>query len=207
MCETGSVLLTDLYQLTMLQAYYVQGMQEQATFEMYVRRLPPNRNFLMAAGLEQVLEYLENLRFAPGELAWLHTQPGFRADFVDYLASLRFSGDVAAMREGTVCFAEEPLIQVTAPLPEAQLVESRIINLLQYSTLIASKAAPRNSWRPTKRWSISVCDVPMVRKPVCWRPAPVMWPDLRGRRLSWRDSATGFPFRDYGTLLHSGTRG
>ena len=66
MSETSSVLLTDLYQLTMLQAYYVQGMQEQATFEMYVRRLPPNRNFLMAAGLEQVLEYLENLRFAPG---------------------------------------------------------------------------------------------------------------------------------------------
>ena len=140
MSETDSVLLTDLYQLTMLQAYYVHGMREQATFEMYVRRLPPNRNFLVAAGLEQVLNYLENLHFQPEELEWLRSQTGFRPDFVDYLAGIRFSGRVTAMREGTVFFAEEPLIQISAPLPEAQLIESRIINLLQFSTLIASRS-------------------------------------------------------------------
>lgn len=150
MNDAGSVLLTDLYQLTMLQAYFVHGMAAPATFEMYVRRLPPNRNFLVAAGLEQVLEYLENLRFTAAELAWLRDQAGFRPDFVDYLAGLRFSGDVAAMREGTVFFAEEPILQISAPLPEAQLVESRIINLLQYSTLIASKAARTRLVAPDK---------------------------------------------------------
>jgi len=141
MNETGSVLLTDLYQLTMLQAYYLHGMQEPATFEMYVRRLPPQRNFLMAAGLEQVLEYLVGIRFTPAELEWLRRRSDFRPEFVDYLAALRFTGDVSALPEGTIFFPEEPLIQVTAPLPEAQLVESRIINLLQFSTLIATKAA------------------------------------------------------------------
>lgn len=145
-----SVLLTDLYQLTMLQAYYLQGLGDVAVFEMFVRRLPAERSFLLAAGLEQVLDYLESLRFTPEELQWLRETGRFRSDFVDYLAELRFTGDVAAMSEGTVFFADEPLIRVVAPLPEAQLVESRIINLLQFQTMIASKAARCRLAAPSK---------------------------------------------------------
>lgn len=137
----SSTLLTDLYQLTMLQAYFEQGMNDVAVFEFFVRRLPPNRGFLVAAGLEQALEYLEDLRFTDDELDWVRQSGRFSADLADRLAGLRFTGDVHAMPEGTVFFADEPIVRVTAPLPEAQLVESRLINLLHFQTLIASKAA------------------------------------------------------------------
>jgi len=137
----SSVLLTDLYQLTMLQGYFDQGMEETAVFEFFVRRLPDNRNFLMAAGLEQALFYLENLHFTAQELAWLNKCGRFSKPFVDYLGQLRFTGDVHAMPEGTVFFANEPILRITAPLPQAQLVESRLINILHFQTLIASKAA------------------------------------------------------------------
>ncbi len=136
-----SALLTDLYQLTMLQGYFQQRMEETAVFEFFVRRLPPDRNFLMAAGLEQAVSYLENVRFTPSERDWLAASGRFRKEFVDYLGRLRFTGDVHAMPEGTLFFPEEPILRVTAPLPQAQLVESRLINLLQFQTLIASKAA------------------------------------------------------------------
>jgi nicotinate phosphoribosyltransferase len=134
-------LLTDLYQLTMLQAYYRHGMTETAVFEFFVRKLPRSRAYLMAAGLELVLDYLEALHFCPEELEWLAAQRQFTPDFIDYLAGLRFEGDVWAMPEGTVFFAHEPILRVVAPLPQAQLVETRLINLLQFSTLIASKAS------------------------------------------------------------------
>ena len=134
-------LLTDLYQLTMLQGYHHQDMAETAVFEFFVRSLPDQRAFLLAAGLEQVLDYMETLRFDADDLAWLRETGRFDDDFVAALADFRFSGDVDAMPEGTVCFANEPLLRVTAPLPEAQLVESRLINLLHLQTLIASKAA------------------------------------------------------------------
>jgi nicotinate phosphoribosyltransferase len=140
-CSTDSLLLTDLYQLTMLQGYFDQRMEETAVFEFFVRKLPRGRNFLMAAGLEQALEYLEDLRFTPAELDWLASCGRFRRDFVDYLDRLRFTGDVHAMAEGTVFFPHEPILRVTAPLPQAQLVESRLINILQFQTLIASKAS------------------------------------------------------------------
>ncbi len=136
-----SALLTDLYQLTMLQGYFRQGMEDTAVFEFFVRDLPDNRNFLVAAGLEQVLEYLERLHFGAEELEWLNDCGMFSREFVDHLAQLRFTGDVHAMPEGTVFFANEPIIRITAPLPQAQLVESRLINLLHFQTLIASKAA------------------------------------------------------------------
>ncbi len=135
-----SVLLTDLYQLTMLQAYFDEGMTETAVFEFFVRKLPAGRNFLVAAGLEQALDFLENLAFAPEELDWLAGCGHFRRDFVDSLAGLRFTGDVQAMAEGTVFFPDEPILRVVAPLREAQLVETRLINLLQFQTLVASKA-------------------------------------------------------------------
>ncbi|HAK95899.1 MAG TPA: nicotinate phosphoribosyltransferase [Planctomycetes bacterium] len=136
-----SALLTDLYQLTMLQAYHDRGMRGTAAFEFFVRAMPKRRNFLMAAGLEQALEYLESLRFTEEEIAWLAGCGRFTRGFVESLAALRFTGDVAAVPEGTPFFPNEPVLRVVAPLPEAQLVETRIINLLQFQVMIASKAA------------------------------------------------------------------
>ncbi|NDP39809.1 MAG: nicotinate phosphoribosyltransferase [Rhodoferax sp.] len=141
MTERTSLLLTDLYELTMLQAYFDQGMNDTAVFEFFVRKLPPGRNFLMAAGLEQVLDFLEDLRFTAAELEWLAGCGRFHSHFVDSLRDLRFMGDVQAMPEGTVFFADEPILRVVAPLPQAQLVETRLINLLQFQSLVASKAA------------------------------------------------------------------
>lgn len=138
--EGRSPLLTDLYQLTMMQAYFDGRMFEPAVFEFFVRKLPEGRNFLIAAGLEQVLDFLEGLRFAPEEIDWLSGTGRFSPAFIEWLAKLRFTGEVDAMPEGTVFFPDEPILRVVAPLPLAQLVESRIINLLQFQTLVASKA-------------------------------------------------------------------
>lgn len=141
MNRPSSLLLTDLYQLTMLQGYVEYGMEEQATFEFFVRKLPTTRNFLLAAGLEQALSFLEELRFTSEEVEWLHSCGLFRPTLVNYLEALHFTGDVHAMPEGTVFFPDEPIVRITAPLPQAQLVETRLINLLHLQTLIASKAA------------------------------------------------------------------
>jgi nicotinate phosphoribosyltransferase len=137
----GSALLTDLYQLTMLQAYHDQGMNGLASFELFSRRLPAGRNFLLAAGLEQVLQWLEGLRFTSQEIAWLAATGRFGDAFLQSLEGLRFTGEVWAPPEGTACFADEPLLRITAPLREAQLVESRVLNLLHFQTVVASKAA------------------------------------------------------------------
>ena len=141
MIAGSGALLTDLYQLTMAQAYVRRGMGATAVFELFVRSLPPERGFLVAAGLEQALEYLEALRFGDEELEWVAREGRFDRAFFDYLARLRFTGDVHALPEGTVFFPDEPILRVTAPLPEAQLVESRLLNLLHFQTLVASKAA------------------------------------------------------------------
>ncbi|NKE69803.1 nicotinate phosphoribosyltransferase [Candidatus Manganitrophus noduliformans] len=138
---SSSVLLTDLYQLTMLQGYFEEGMAETAVFEFFVRKKPPERNFFIAAGLEPLLAYLESLQFSPEELAWLAETGRFSRGFIDDLSRLRFAGDVDAMPEGTVFFPNEPIVRVTAPLPQAQLIETRLINLLHLQILIASKAA------------------------------------------------------------------
>lgn len=114
---------------------------DTAVFEFFVRRLPARRGFLMAAGLEQVLDFLENLQFSSEEIDWLRKNYRFTDGFLDYLARLRFTGDVDAMPEGTIFFASEPIIRVTAPLPEAQLVETRLINILHFQSVVASKAA------------------------------------------------------------------
>jgi nicotinate phosphoribosyltransferase len=134
-------LLTDLYQLNMMQAYLDHGKTGTAVFEFFTRKLPSNRGFLMAAGLEQALGYLETLHFAASEIEWLSRTGRFRRNLLDYLSAFRFTGDVHAMPEGTVFFGNEPILRVTAPLPQAQLVETRLINLLHFETLIASKAA------------------------------------------------------------------
>ncbi|WP_036249684.1 nicotinate phosphoribosyltransferase [Methylobacter sp. BBA5.1] len=134
-------LLTDLYQLTMLQGYYEQNREDLAVFEFFVRKLPKNRSYMVAAGLAQVLDYLEELHFSPDEIDWLAGTGYFKPAVLDRLAALRFTGDVHAMPEGTVFFPNEPILRITAPLPEAQMIESRLINLLHFQTLIATKAA------------------------------------------------------------------
>ena len=136
-----SALLTDLYQINMIQAYLDHGETKTAVFEFFVRNLPARRGFLVAAGLEQALDYLEDLRFSAAEIDWLKSTGRFRQNLLDYLAEFRFTGDVHAMPEGTVFFANEPILRVTAPLPQAQFVELRLINLLHFQTLIAAKAA------------------------------------------------------------------
>jgi nicotinate phosphoribosyltransferase len=141
MDPTTSPLLTDLYQLNMIQAYLDHGLTERAVFEFFVRKLPARRGFAMAAGLEQALDFLEGLRFSHEEIAWLDRSGRFRADLLDWLAAFRFDGDVHAMPEGTVFFPDEPILRVTASLPAAQLVETRLINLLHFQTVVASKAA------------------------------------------------------------------
>jgi nicotinate phosphoribosyltransferase len=136
-----SPLTTDLYELNMIQAYLDRGEDKEAVFEFFVRRLPARRGFLVAAGLEDVLAYLETLRFSAHEIDWLKSTGRFRSNLLDYLAELRFTGDVHAIPEGTICFPHEPLIRITAPLPIAQLVETRLINIMHFQTMIASKAA------------------------------------------------------------------
>jgi nicotinate phosphoribosyltransferase len=141
MYPATSALLTDLYQLNMLQAYLDHGQTDTAVFEFFVRRLPARRGFLMAAGLEQALDFLENMQFSNEEIDWLRKNYRFTDRFLDYLARLRFTGDVDAMPEGAIFFANEPIIRVIAPLPEAQLVETRLINILHFQSVVASKAA------------------------------------------------------------------
>jgi nicotinate phosphoribosyltransferase len=136
-----SSLLADLYQFTMLQAYFDRRMFAPAVFELFVRKLPPVRNFLLAAGLEQAVAYLRTLRIAPREIEALRATSLFHDEFLAWLADLRFTGDLDAMAEGTIAFPHEPLLRIMAPLPEAQLVESRLVNLVHFATTIASKAA------------------------------------------------------------------
>jgi nicotinate phosphoribosyltransferase len=140
MINMNSILLTDLYMLTMLEGFYKESLNGIASYEFFVRRLPENRGFLVAAGLEQALEYLEEARFTSEELEWLRQSGRFSPEFIDHLAGWRFTGDVDAMPEGTVFFANEPILRVTAPISQAQLVESRLINLLNLQSMIASKA-------------------------------------------------------------------
>jgi len=136
-----SVLLTDLYQLTMVTAYHALGMERTAVFEFFVRKLPGRRGFLVAGGLAQAIDYLESLAFESEELDWLEGTGRFDPEGLRWLGTLRFTGDVDAMPEGTVFFADEPVLRVVAPLPEAQLVESRLLNVLNFQCTIATKAA------------------------------------------------------------------
>jgi nicotinate phosphoribosyltransferase len=137
----SSALLVDAYELTMTETYLARQMTDRAAFEIFVRRLPPTRNYLVAAGLEPALTFVETFHFSPRELAWLRESHGYGPALLAYLAGVRFSGDVDAVPEGTIVFANEPILRITAPLPEAQLLETRILNLIHVSTLVASKAS------------------------------------------------------------------
>jgi nicotinate phosphoribosyltransferase len=134
-------LITDLYQLTMMQAYRREGMNAPAVFTLSVRRLPQRRNYLIACGLDDVLDFLENVRFTSEDLTYLRSLPHFSDSFIEYLRGFRFTGDVHAVPEGTPVFADEPILEVIAPLPEAQLVETFVLNQIHLQTLLASKAA------------------------------------------------------------------
>jgi len=139
-----SGLLTDLYELTMAAGYVQTRFEARATFELFVRNLPPRRSYLVAAGLEQALDFLENVHFTADEIAYLRRHPAFQhigRDFFDYLAQFRFTGEVWAMPEGTLFFPGEPMLRVTAPIAEAQIVETYLLATLNFQTLVASKAA------------------------------------------------------------------
>ena len=142
--EHYSALLTDLYELTMAAAYFENKLVANATFELFVRSLPAERGFLLAAGLEQALDYLESLRFEEDDIVYLRQQAVFQhigSEFFDYLRNFRFSGEVWAMPEGTPVFGEEPFLRVTAPIIEAQIVETFLLSILTFQTMIGSKAA------------------------------------------------------------------
>jgi len=134
-------LLTDLYELTMADSYLRQDMNEQATFDVFVRDLPPNRAFLVSAGLESVLHYLQRLRFEDDGLAYLRSLGRFSPKFLAYLRGFQFSGSVRAIPEGELFFPQEPIVEVTAPRIEAQIIETFLLNTLNFQVMIATKAA------------------------------------------------------------------
>ncbi len=137
-------LLVDLYELTMAAGYFEHAVNCQATFELFVRNLPAERAYLLAAGIEDSIEYLKNLRFSKEDIQFLKTLPNFRGvskNFFDYLRTFRFTGEVHGVREGTLIFAGEPILQVTAPVAEAQIAETYLLSVINFETLVASKAA------------------------------------------------------------------
>ncbi|MFO7813803.1 MAG: nicotinate phosphoribosyltransferase, partial [Pelovirga sp.] len=133
-------LFTDLYELTMAQAYFDEEMTADAVFSLFVRRLPPQRNFLLACGLDSVLDYLENLRFDEDDLAYLASLEKFSDSFLAHLRNFRFSGTVFAVPEGTPIFADEPIVEIVAPILEAQIIETFIMNQIHVQTVLSSKA-------------------------------------------------------------------
>lgn len=139
--QNNSGLLLDLYELTMAAGYFERKAPAQATFDLFVRRLPKNRSFLVAAGLENALKFLENFSFTNQDIDFLKQKEIFKDDFLHYLAALRFTGDVYALAEGTIFFPGEPVLRVVAPILEAQLVESYLLNVINLATTICSKAA------------------------------------------------------------------
>jgi nicotinate phosphoribosyltransferase len=135
-----AALFTDLYELTMAASYFREGMNGPAAFSLFARKLPRTRSFLVAAGLEDVLNFLRDFRFSEDGLAYLDSLDRFEPAFLDFLRDLRFTGAVRAVPEGTVLFQDEPLLEVTGPIIEAQLVETAVLNLVHFQTVLASKA-------------------------------------------------------------------
>jgi nicotinate phosphoribosyltransferase len=137
----NAALLVDLYELTMAQVYFRRKKDTWSTFDLFARQLPAHRSFLIAAGLEDILAYIRDLRFTADSIRYLKSLGLFSADFLRYLAGFRFTGDIWAMPEGTVVFPHEPIVRVTAPIMEAQMVEGFLLNTINLQTMIASKAA------------------------------------------------------------------
>jgi nicotinate phosphoribosyltransferase len=137
----SSALVTDLYELNMAASYLRRGMTAPATFSLFVRNLPESWGFLVACGLDRCLDFVESLSFSKDDLAYLRSELGLPKETIDAFRRLRFTGEVHAVPEGRLVFADEPLLEVTAPLPEAQLVETYLLNQLTYQTAVASKSA------------------------------------------------------------------
>ena len=134
-------LFTDLYQLTMAQAYWKSGATAEATFSLFIRNYPPDRGYLVAAGVEDALDYLEGLRFSRDDIDYLRSIGSFNPSFLEFLAGVRFTGSVRGMTDGGIFFADEPVIEVTAPVIEGQIVETRLVNLINLHCILATKAA------------------------------------------------------------------
>jgi len=139
--DDNAALLVDLYELTMAQAYWRQGMSQDAVFSLFIRSLQPERNYFLACGLDSVLRFLENLRFLPEATEYLSSLGMFSQEFLKWLGELRFTGAVHAVPEGTPVFPDEPVLELVAPLPQAQLVETFLMNQIHSQTVLASKAA------------------------------------------------------------------
>lgn len=162
----SSALLTDLYELTMLRAYVEEGMEEDAVFSLFVRRLPEHRNFLLACGLDDALRYLETLQFDRAALDYLASQGQFPDSFLQFLEGFRFSGDVYAVPEGTPLFANEPFLEVVAPIAEAQLAESMLMNQIHVQTDPSGLSPVRAARRiALLRWSRSWAGASASRNP------------------------------------------
>jgi nicotinate phosphoribosyltransferase len=136
-----AALFTDLYELTMAASYFQEGMKAPATFSLFVRKLPARRSYLIAAGLPDVLDYLATFRFTDESLGYLRSLGIFAPDFLAFLGDLRFTGSVRAVAEGTLVFGDEPLVEVTAPIIEAQIVETTVLNFIHLQTVLATKAS------------------------------------------------------------------
>lgn len=137
----NAALFTDLYELTMAQAYVAEGMLEPATFSLFYRSLPDDRNYVLSCGVEDVADFLCSMRFSDDDLEYLRSVGKFSDAFLDYLAGFRFTGDVLAVPDGTPMFPDEPMVEVTAPAPEAQIVETWVINQMHVQSVLATKAA------------------------------------------------------------------
>jgi nicotinate phosphoribosyltransferase len=141
MNDRNLTLLTDLYELTMMQGYFLEGADEVVIFDAFYRKNPSGSGYAIACGLEQVIDYIQNLRFGPEEIDYLRSTGLFQEPFLSYLADFHFTGDIYAIPEGTVVFPKEPLIKVVAPIMEAQLVETAILTIINHQSLIATKAS------------------------------------------------------------------
>lgn len=140
--DDGLALHTDLYQINMAEAYWADGIHNRkAVFELFFRKLPFGNGYAIFAGLERVLDFLREFRFTESDLAYLQEELGYQEDFISYLREVRFTGDVYSMVEGELVFANEPIIRIEAPLVEAQLIETALLNIVNYQTLIATKAS------------------------------------------------------------------
>jgi nicotinate phosphoribosyltransferase len=138
--ESNMSLLIDFYELTMCASYFENNRNETATFDLFIRKLPPKRSYFIFAGLEQVLLFLENIKFDEDQIEYLRKQK-FRSKFLEYLRNFKFTGDVWSVPEGTIVFPEEPLMRITAPIIQAQLIETFLLNTVNLQTMIATKAA------------------------------------------------------------------
>ena len=138
---SNAALFTDMYQLTMAQAYLAEGMLEPATFSLFYRNLPDDRNFILSCGIEEVVDFLATMRFTDDDVDYLRESGEFSSSFLDYLANFRFSGEVYGLPDGTPVFPQEPLLEITAPAPEAQIVETWVMNQMHVQSVLATKAS------------------------------------------------------------------